>query len=113
VSRVSQTLDRVQVTFDDDNLVANAGLLLPATLTERIGLESLINTTVRLDGRVGGASPGRKVLTLMNTMLVGGSHIDHADMLRAGATAAVVSLRGTRLVVQSLCGCGLVDLVPA
>ena len=29
----------------------------------------------------------------MNTMLVGGSHIDHADMLRAGSTAKVVSHR--------------------
>ena len=67
MSRVSQSLDRVRVTFDDDNLVANAGLLLPATLVEQLGVESLINTTVRLDGRVGGASPGRKVLTLMNT----------------------------------------------
>ncbi len=93
MSRVSQTIDRIDVTFDDDNLVANAGLLLPATLTERLGLEALINTSVRLDGRVGGASPGRKVLTLLNTMLAGGSHIDHADMLRAGATEAVVSHR--------------------
>jgi hypothetical protein len=86
-------LDRVDVTFDDDNLVANAGLLLPATLTEQLDLEALINSTVRLDGLVGGASPGRKVLTLLNTILVGGSHIDHADMLRAGATAKVVSHR--------------------
>ena len=81
--RVSQTLDRILATFDDDNLVANAGLLLPATVVERLGVETLINATVRLDGRVGGAAPGRKVLTLMNTMLAGGSHIDHADMLRA------------------------------
>ena len=93
MTRVSQTLDRVHVTFDDDNLVANAGLLLPATLTERLGLEALVDATVRLDGLVGGASPGRKVLTLLNTMLAGGSHIDHADMLRAGATAKVVSHR--------------------
>lgn len=93
MSRVSQNLDRVRVTFDDDNLVANAGLLLPATLAERLGVEALINATVRLDGRVGGAAPGRKVLTLMNTMLAGGSHIDHADMLRAGATESVVSHR--------------------
>ena len=78
MTRVSQTLDRLHVIFDDDNLVANAGLLLPATLIERLGVESLVNATVRLDGRVGGASPGRKVLTLMNTMLAGGSHIDHA-----------------------------------
>ena len=50
MSRVSQTLDRIHATFDDDNLVANAGLLLPATLIERLGVEALINTTVRLDG---------------------------------------------------------------
>ena len=93
MSRVSQTLDRIHATFDDDNLVANAGLVLPATLVERLDLELLINSTVRLDGRVGGAMPGRKVLTLMNTMLAGGSHIDHADMLRAGATESVVSHR--------------------
>ena len=94
MSRVSQTLDRIHATFDDDNLVANAGLILPATVIERLGVEALINTTVRLDGRVGGAAPGRKVLTVMNTMLAGGSHIDHADMLRAGATSQVVSHRG-------------------
>ena len=93
MSRVSHSIDRIDATFDDDNLVANAGLLLPATLVERLDLEPLINTTVRLDGRVGGAAPGRKVLTLMNTMLTGGSHVDHADLLRAGATAAVVSHR--------------------
>ena len=93
MSRVSQTLDRIHAIFDDDNLVANAGLLLPATLVERLGVEALINTTLRLDGRVGGAAPGRKVLTLLNTMLAGGSHIDHADMLRAGASEAVVSHR--------------------
>ena len=31
MTRVSHPLDRVEVIFDDDNLVANAGLLLPAT----------------------------------------------------------------------------------
>jgi len=39
-------LDRVHVTFDDDNLVANAGLLLPATLSERLDLEVLVDATV-------------------------------------------------------------------
>ena len=28
MSRVSHAIDRIQVTFDDENLVANAGLLL-------------------------------------------------------------------------------------
>ena len=34
---------------------------------------------VRLVGRVGGAWPGRKVLTLVHAMIAGASHIDHAD----------------------------------
>src|SRR3954462_7088503 len=83
VTRVSHALDRIDATFDDPNLVANPGLLPVATLTHRLGREDLINATVRLDGRVGGARPGRKVLTLAHAMCAGGSHIDHADMLRA------------------------------
>jgi Transposase DDE domain group 1 len=44
-------------------------------------------------GRIGGARPGRKVLTLVATILAGGSHINHADVLRAGATRAVLPFR--------------------
>lgn len=61
VSRASRPPDRVRFTFDDDNLVAKAGLSRPAALVERHGLEALINTTVCLEDRVGGASLGRKV----------------------------------------------------
>ncbi|MDQ1427146.1 MAG: hypothetical protein QOK39_622 [Acidimicrobiaceae bacterium] len=93
MSRVSHGIDRVVVTFDDPNLVANAGLLLVATLVVRLGLESLINSTVRLGGRVGGALPGRKVLTLVHAMVAGGSHIDHADVLRSGGTQAILPHR--------------------
>jgi hypothetical protein len=90
VRSVSRGIDRIEATFDDPNLVANAGLILVATLTARLGLEALINQTVDLSGRVGGALPGRKVLTLIHTLVAGGSHIDHADMLRAGATRSVL-----------------------
>jgi hypothetical protein len=93
VSRVSRGIDRVEVTFDDESLVADAGLLVPATLMVRLGLEALVNHTVRLGGRVGGALPGRKVLTLVSAILAGGSHIDHVDRLRAGATQAVLPFR--------------------
>ena len=48
---------------------------------------------MRLVGRVGGARPGRKVLTLVHAMIAGASHIDHADMLRAGSTAGVLAHR--------------------
>jgi Transposase DDE domain group 1 len=93
VSGVSHAIDRLEATFDDETLVANAGLVLPATLMVRLGLESLVNATVRLTGRVGGSRPGRKILSLVATILAGGSHIDHADMLRAGATQRVLPFR--------------------
>jgi hypothetical protein len=93
VSRVSHPIDRVRVDFDDPNLVANAGLLLVGTLVVRLELERLVSAMVRLGGRVGGARPGRKVLTLVHAMVAGASHIDHADVLRAGNTAGVLPHR--------------------
>lgn len=101
MTRVSHALDRIDATFDDPNLVANAGLLLVATLSQRLDLEGLIDATVRLDGRVGGARPGRKVLTLAHAMCVNASHIDHTDMLRAGGTAGVL---GHRVMAPSTIG---------
>jgi Transposase DDE domain group 1 len=93
VTSVSHAIERLDATFDDDTLVANAGLVLPATLMVRLGLEALVNTTVRLVGSVGGARPGRKICSLVATILAGGTHIDHADMLRAGATQRVLPFR--------------------
>jgi hypothetical protein len=93
VSGVSRAIDRLDVTFDDESLVANAGLIVPATLMVRLGLETLVNAMVRLPGRVGGSRPGRKVLTLVATILAGGTHIDHAEVLRAGATQRVLPFR--------------------
>ena len=90
---VSRGLDRICVTFDEPNLVANAGLLLVATLVRRLGLEQLINERLDLVGRVGGALPGRKICTLIHAIIAGASHIDHANVLRAGATRAVLSHR--------------------
>ncbi len=60
MSRVSHGLDRVMVRFDDPNLVANAGLVLVGTLVIRLELERLVDSLVRLTGRVGGARPGRE-----------------------------------------------------
>ena len=93
MSRVSHDLDRIEVSFDDPNLVANAGLLLVGTLVLRLGLEQLIDAGVRLGGRIGGARPGRKVLTLVHAMVAGASHIDHAEVLRSGASGRVLPHR--------------------
>ena len=86
MSGVSQNIDRYEAVFDDEGLVADAGLLAAGTLMDRLGLEELVDRTVRL----GGANPGRKVLTVVAAMLVGASHIDHVDRLRAGSTNRVL-----------------------
>ena len=87
---VSRGIDRIAVTFDDPNLVANAGLLLVATLVRKLGLEDLCDKTIGLMGRTGGFRPGRKILTLVHAMVAGATHIDHADVLRAGSTDSVL-----------------------
>lgn len=89
MSRVSHATDRVRVTFDDEHLVANAGLLLVSTLAVRLQLERLVNET----GRIGGSRPGRKVMTLLHAIVAGGSHIDHCDVLRGGGTQQVLAFR--------------------
>ena len=35
--------DRIQIAFDDHRLVANAGLLLPVTLAQSLGLRELVD----------------------------------------------------------------------
>ena len=90
MSGVSRNIDRFGVVFDDESLVADAGLLAAGVLMGRLGVVSLVDASVRLGRRVGAAAPGRKVATLVAAMLVGATHIDHVDRLRAGATAAVL-----------------------
>jgi len=62
-------------------------------LAVRLELEAVVNRLVRLGGRVGGAKPGRKVLTVVHAIVAGGSHIDHAEVLRCGGTAKVLPFR--------------------
>jgi hypothetical protein len=81
----SQVLDPIRVTFDDRNAVADAGLVLTGTLAGRLGLEQIVDDRVSR-----GYRPGRKLFTLVSTLLAGGDCIDDVDMLRAGATASIV-----------------------
>jgi hypothetical protein len=73
VSRVSLSPDRLRVTFDDEGLVANAGLMLVATLAARPGVGRIVKQTLGMVGLVGGARPGRKVLTLVHAIAAGAS----------------------------------------
>ena len=45
--------DRIRILFDDHRLVANAGLLLPATLARHLGLRELVDHHLDLGGRAG------------------------------------------------------------
>ena len=69
--------------------MADAGLLLAGTVMDRLGLEALIDDTVRPGGSAGSGA-GRKVLSLVASMLVGGCCIDDVQRLRSGSAAAVL-----------------------
>ncbi len=82
--------DRIDIAFDDDRLVDHAGLLLPATLAQHLGLQELADSCVDLGDAPGRANAGDKLLTLIASALAGGDCIDDADALRAGGTASVL-----------------------
>jgi hypothetical protein len=85
--------DSVAVEFDDERLVANAGVLLTSTLVERLGIEPLVDRTVDLGDRPGAARPGRKVCSLLQAMALGADSIDDCDLLRAGGTELLLGHR--------------------
>jgi hypothetical protein len=87
-------LDGLRVVFNDERLVSDAGLLLVATLAQRLGLEDLVNESVWLGYRTPGAMlPGRKVMTLVHGMIAGADSIDDMNVLRAGSTGLVLGHR--------------------
>ena len=82
--------DRIQISFDDHRLVANAGLILPATLALHLSLPELVDRRLDLGSAPGRANAGDKLLTLVASALAGGDCIDDADTLRAGGTEQVL-----------------------
>lgn len=86
----SHTLDRLVVTFDDRHAVADAGLVLAASLAQHLGLRELFDTHVDLGDAPGHANVGHKAMTLIHSALADGDSIDDADALRAGATSSVL-----------------------
>ena len=82
--------DRIRIVFDDHRLVANAGLLLPATLARHLGLRELVDHHLDLGGAPGRANTGDKLMTLVASAMAGGDCIDDADVLRTGGTACTL-----------------------
>ncbi len=80
-------LDALQVEFDDERAVSDAGVTLVATLAERLGIELLAVGLVRLRrDRPGAANAGRKVMALLFAMVLGADSIDDCALVRAGRT---------------------------
>src|SRR3954463_13540469 len=72
-------LDAITVEFDDERAVADAGIVLAATLADRLGVEALVDETVDLGERPGAANAGAKVMTLLSAMALGADSIDDCD----------------------------------
>jgi hypothetical protein len=53
-----QGLDRLALAFDDERVVANAGLVLASTLADRLWIERVVDELLDLGGRPGGARVG-------------------------------------------------------
>ena len=99
--QVSRSLGTVRVTFDDERLVANAGLIAPAILAQRLGMKDLLDESIDLGDVAGHANPGVKAMTVIHGVLAGADSIDDCDVLRSGATAAVL---GHRVAAPSTLG---------
>ena len=80
-------LGGVRVVFDDEGVVSDAGVALVAMVAQRLGVEALAGSLVRLRrDRPGAADAGRKVMALLFSMVLGADSIDGCDVLRAGCT---------------------------
>jgi hypothetical protein len=84
-------LDGLTVEFDDERVVSDAGVMLIASLVQRLGVERLAGRLVRLRrDRPGAANPGRKVMALVYAMVLGADSIDDTGVLRAGRTGRLL-----------------------
>lgn len=82
-------LERVDVAFDEPNLIADAGLVPVLGLAEKVGLPDLLDERVRIEGakNSAGANASAKVMSLLAGMVAGADSIDDIDRLRHTGTA--------------------------
>lgn len=96
----SHSLGQIVVSADDANAVSDAGLIVAASLGQRLGLAELLREHVTVPGSLG-AHPDDKCLTVIHSLLAGGDCIDDVRALRAGSTQAVL---GHRVAAASTVG---------
>ncbi len=86
------------MSFDDPNLIADAGLVPVVALAEKIGLPGLVTDRVKIVGAAnsGGANAGAKVMSLLAGMVAGADSISDTDRLRhAGMDIAFGGVRAS------------------
>ena len=87
-------VDRLEIAFDDERLVADAGLVLPAILCQRLGAVSVLEDAISSErDPLVAQQPAAKALSVVFAMLAGADAIDDCDRLRAGATGHVLPVR--------------------
>jgi hypothetical protein len=97
----SHTLDQLDTCFDDTHAVANAGLLLAATLAERLGIQQAADALIDLGEGAGAAHPGPQAANPGSTRCWQvGDGIDDADLLRCGTS----QMLGHRVMAPSTWG---------
>jgi hypothetical protein len=86
--RLSHTLARTSVAFDDPNLVSAGGLVPVLALAESAGLRDLADEHLSVPTDKG-ANAGLKVASLVGGMLAGADSIDDMAVLRHGGMGRV------------------------
>jgi hypothetical protein len=86
--RLLHSLAKTRASFDDPNLVSQAGLVPVMALAERAGLAALVAEHVRPGGECG-VNPHLKVACLVAGMAAGADSIDDMGLLRHGAMRAL------------------------
>lgn len=86
--RLSHTLGRTSVTFDDPNLVSAGGLVPVLALAESAGLRDLADEHLSVPTDKG-ANAGLKVASLVGGMVAGADSIDDMAVLRHGGMGRI------------------------
>jgi hypothetical protein len=86
--QVSHVLQTGTVSFDDERVVANAGVGLVALLMQRLELVSAADAALTK-----GFRPGRKVASVVAGMALGADCIDDLRVLRCGSTERVLGFK--------------------
>lgn len=81
--RLAHAAQVMEIVFDDDRVVAQAGLVPVMRLAEDVGLAELVNAAVCLPGPVG-SNVGGKLAAVVAGMVAGADTIDGLDRLRHG-----------------------------